>query len=106
VACDSQGHPISSSNLGASIGRRGLSAPGANITSLGVNGRSLMFGGTSAATPFVSGAIALLWSVFPQATIAQVHFSVIGSSHRRGILVPPVLDAWAAYQLLKTNLRM
>src|SRR5574337_904047 len=35
VACDSQGRPISESSFGSSIGRRGLSAPGANITSLG-----------------------------------------------------------------------
>ncbi|HWP93361.1 MAG TPA: S8 family serine peptidase [Thermodesulfobacteriota bacterium] len=65
VACDLQGRPINYSNLGSSIGKRGLSAPGDNITSLGANGKSLTFGETSAAAPFVTGAIALLWSEFP-----------------------------------------
>src|SRR5262249_243591 len=60
-ACDLQGRPISYSNLGSSIGRRGLSAPGDGITSLGAEGKSVTLGGTSAAAPFVTGAIALLW---------------------------------------------
>src|SRR6266403_6493 len=34
VACDPAGSPLRQSNLGSSIGRRGLSAPGSNITSL------------------------------------------------------------------------
>lgn len=36
VACDLAGRTMNQSNLGVSIGRRGLSAPGDNITSLGV----------------------------------------------------------------------
>jgi subtilisin family serine protease len=38
VACDHRGRPMSMSNLGASIGRRGLSAPGEQITSLSSGG--------------------------------------------------------------------
>ena len=34
VACDRRGRPMSESNLGSSIGRRGLTAPGDAITSL------------------------------------------------------------------------
>ncbi len=34
VACDRNGNPMAESNLGGSIGRRGLRAPGENITSL------------------------------------------------------------------------
>ena len=52
---------------------------GENITSLVANGKQLTFGGTSAAAPFVTGAIALVWSVFPQATAAQVKFSITRS---------------------------
>ena len=52
------------SNLGASIGRGALGAPGESVTSLSVNG-PLTMGGTSAATPFVTGAVALTWSNFP-----------------------------------------
>src|SRR5690242_8295248 len=35
VACSLQGRPMNVSNLGSSIGRRGLSAPGDGVTSLG-----------------------------------------------------------------------
>ena len=68
VGYDLQGRPMNHSNLGSSIGRRGLGAPGDRITSLGAEGKPLTFGGTSAAAPFVTGAIALLWSEFPNAS--------------------------------------
>jgi len=42
------------------------------VTSLGSEGRPLTLGGTSVATPFVTGAIALLWSEFPAASAAQI----------------------------------
>jgi subtilisin family serine protease len=103
VACDLRGRPMSQSNLGSSIGRRGLSAPGEDITSLGAEGKPLTFGGTSAATPFVTGAIALLWSEFPSATAAEVRFAVTQTyATRRTTVVPPLLDAWAAYQVMVT----
>ena len=76
VACNIQGRPISYSNLGSSIGRRGLSAPGDNITSLGAEGKPLTLGGTSVAAPFVTGTIALLCSEFPSATATQVKLAV------------------------------
>lgn len=101
VACDLRGRPISQSNLGSSIGRRGLGAPGEEITSLGAEGKPLTFGGTSVATPFVTGAIALLWSEFPAASVAEVKFAVTqASARRRATVVPPLLDAWAAYQVM------
>ena len=103
IACNRLGRPLSYSNLGNSIGRRGLSAPGENITSLVANGKQLTFGGTSAAAPFVTGAIALVWSEFPKATAAQVKFSmtrsrVVGPA----TVVPPLLNAWGAYQAMAT----
>jgi subtilisin family serine protease len=101
VACDLQGRPISYSNLGSSIGRRGLSAPGDQVTSLGTEGKTLTMGGTSVATPFVTGAIALLWSLFPTATAAEVKLAVTqGNGFRRTTVVPPLLDAWTAYQVM------
>jgi subtilisin family serine protease len=101
MAYDLQGRPMSLSNLGSSIGRRGLGAPGDDITSLGAEGKPLTFGGTSAATPFVTGAMALLWSEFPSATAAEVRWTVTqGSVPRRTTVVPPLLDAWTAYQVM------
>ena len=98
AACDIQGSKKASSNLGSSIGRHGLTAPGDNITSLAANSKPQTFGGTSAAVPFVAGAIALLWSEFPSASAAQVKLAVTqpGGLRRRAI-APPLLDAWAAF---------
>ena len=101
IASDLRGRPISYSNLGSSIGRQGLSAPGERITSLTINGQSPAFGGTSAAAPFVTGAIALLLSVFPNARAAAVKLAITtASGARRTTVVPPLLNAWAAYQAL------
>jgi subtilisin family serine protease len=104
VACNLQGRPINESNLGSSIGRRGLSAPGDGITSLGAEGQPLTLGGTSVAVPFVTGAIALLWSEFPTATAAQIKLAITRAyTPRRASVVPPLLDAAAAYEILLTT---
>jgi subtilisin family serine protease len=103
VACDLRGRPMGYSNLGNSIGRRGLSAPGDGITSLGANDKSPTFGGTSAAAPFVTGAIALLKSIFPNTTAAELKIAVARAPVRRSTVVPPLLDAWAAYQIMTTT---
>jgi subtilisin family serine protease len=103
VACDLRGRPMNESNLGSSIGRRGLTAPGDAITSLGTEGQPLTLGGTSVAVPFVTGTIALLWSEFLAATAAQVKLAISQtSSPRRASIVPPLLDAETAYQSLLT----
>ncbi|WHZ16078.1 MAG: Putative protease [Nitrospira sp.] len=103
VACDLRGRPMQESNLGNSIGTRGLSAPGDAITSLSTEGAPLTLRGTSIAVPFVTGTIALLWSAFPKATPAQVKVAITqAAAPRRTSLVPPLLNAWAAYQFLAT----
>jgi subtilisin family serine protease len=101
VACDHLGRPLNESNLGNSIGRRGISAPGENITSLGATNQVLALGGTSVAVPFVTGTIALLRSEFPTASAGEIKLAVLQRSiPRRASVVPPVLDALAAYQFL------
>jgi subtilisin family serine protease len=101
AACDLRGRPLNDSNLGSSIGRRGLSAPGDRIISLSSEGQSVTLGGTSVAVPFVTGTIALLWSEFPAATAAQMKLAVTRTNMlRRGSVVPPLLNAAAAYELL------
>jgi subtilisin family serine protease len=101
VACTLAGRPMSESNLGASIGRRGLCAPGDGVTSLGAGGRPQTLAGTSVAAPFVTGAIALLWSEFPAARASQIKDAVTRASvPRRGSIVPPLLNAGAADRVL------
>jgi subtilisin family serine protease len=100
VAFNLQGRLMALSNLGGSIGRRGVGAPGGGVTSLGAAGGSLALGGTSVATPFVTGTVALLWSCFPDASAAEIKLAVSGASLRRSAIVPPLLDANLAYQAL------
>jgi len=103
IGCDLQGRPTMESNLGSSIGRWGLAAPGENIASLGTDGGSRRFGGTSAAAPFVTGTIALLWSEFPGARAAQIKLALMQVGRRSRTIVPSLLDAWAAYEFMSRN---
>ncbi|CCF83546.1 Peptidase-like protein (fragment) [Nitrolancea hollandica Lb] len=101
VGCDGQGRPMPESNLAGSIGRRGLKAPGEKITSLGVGSALLTLSGTSAAAAFVTGALALLWSEFPNSSATEVKLAVTQpTAETRKTLVPPLLDAWASYEVL------
>ena len=99
AACDRFGRPMGFTNLGASLGRRGLCAPGEGISSLGLDGEPVMGSGTSVAVPFVTAAIALLWSLFPDSSAGQVQFAVTqGAGAPRRSITPPLLNGWAAYQ--------
>ena len=100
VACDRHGRPTRDSNLSHSIGRRGVAAPGEEICSLASRGGLQHFSGTSAAAPFVSGTCALLWSVFPRARGNDIRSAILHRPTRRGMLVPPILDAEIAFGLL------
>lgn len=100
VACDLSGKPSARTNLGASIGRGGLRAPGVGIHSLGPDGASLTLDGTSAAAPFVSAAIALLWSEFPSASASKIRLAILRSAVRRTSVTPLMLDAWQSLMLL------
>ncbi|MEU7647197.1 S8 family serine peptidase [Streptomyces huasconensis] len=93
VACDAGGRPLPTSTLGRAIGRHGLTAPAAT--------RGLS--GTSAAAPVVTGAVALLWSLCPGAAAAAVRDAVTRPRppQRRTSVVPPLLDAAYAYDVLR-----
>lgn len=103
AACDRRGWPMSESNVGRSIGQRGLRAPGDNVTSIGPEGRPVTLRGTSVATPFVTGTIALLLSEFPKATAAQIKSAIAPHKPGRTPIVPPLLSSWDAYQMLKSH---
>jgi subtilisin family serine protease len=77
-----------------------VGASGDRIAGTGAGGQPLTMGGTSVAVPYVSGAIALLWSAFPAATAKDIRLAVTGAK-RRASVVPPLLDAWGAYRTMK-----
>jgi subtilisin family serine protease len=105
AGCDLGGSPVGQTNLGSSVGRRGLLAPSEGVVSLGAEGGLRTLGGTSVAAPFVTGTVALLWSMFPRASAAEVKYAVTMSAYgrRRTAVVPPLLDAWASYQTMSTT---
>jgi subtilisin family serine protease len=104
AACDLAGRVLRESNLGSSIGRRGLMAPGVGITSLGANGTAQKLSGTSVAAPLVTGAIALIWSQFPTASAIEIKLAVMqAASGRRRTVTPMLLDAFAAYQAMTSD---
>lgn len=103
TACDSEGRIDPMSNFGRSISKRGLMAPGVNITSTAPNGQYTQMSGTSAAAPFVTGTIALLWSIFPRAAAHKIIRSLISNTSHHRTIIPPLLNAHEAYQLLQQD---
>lgn len=101
AACSISGAPSAYSSFGIGIGRRGLSAPGDRITSLAPPDGVTTWSGTSAATPFVTGAAALLWSAVPGVGVDALRHALLATGQGpRTTVVPPRLDAWAAYTAL------
>jgi len=101
AAYDSRAVLMPQSNVGIEVGKHGLGAPGEGITSLASNGPSITLAGTSFAAPFVTGTIALLWSLFPSANAAEIKYSLrAGAARWSRSVVPPLLDAWGAYRSL------
>jgi subtilisin family serine protease len=101
MAFKDDGRPSAESNLAGSFGRRGVGAPGEAVTSLMANGGTASAGGTSVAAPFVTGAIALLWSLFPNVSPAAMRGALVATApSRRRNVVPPLMDAAHAYETL------
>ena len=109
VGYDVNGRPMNQSNYGRSIGERGLGGPGDRVKSLGSGGGLLTLGGTSIATAYVTGAIALIWSEFPSAPAIAIKLAVQTATRRmqtgirRMTVVPPLLNAWASYEAMNTR---
>lgn len=99
VAYDLRGRPLADSNLGASAGRRGLGSPGEAIVSTAAGGGAATRSGTSFATAFVTGAAALLWSLLPALDAGRLRSALLGAERRHSV-IPPLLDAEAAYRRL------
>jgi subtilisin family serine protease len=104
VACDLRGRLAAYSNMTGSIRRNGLTAPGEKITSLGTNGECARYCGTSTATPFVTGALALLWSEFPELSSQEIKSAITAVSlYGRRSISPPLLNAWETYKAVQAN---
>ena len=100
AACDLDHRPVHWSNFGNSIGRNGLMAPGAGLDKRAGNAGAGAVDDTTTAAALVSGAVALLRSMFPGAGSSEIRRAVTRSYKRRTSVVPPVLDAMAAHQQL------
>jgi subtilisin family serine protease len=103
AACDLRGQLCTGSNIGAAVGRRGLMAPGRGVVSLASSGGYQRIDGTSVAAPFVTGVIALLWSLAPTASAARVRTAVLLPGMRRKTIVPPIVNAEASWRALMPN---
>jgi subtilisin family serine protease len=74
------------------------------VLSLAPDGGLMQASGTSIAVPFVAGAAALLWSMFPAASAAVIkHALLFPGVRRRKSITPPLLDAWASFLRLSAS---
>jgi len=104
AACDEINWLDPMSNFGRSIGNRGLMAPGVNIKSAYPGGTYSYLSGTSFAAPFVTGTVALLWSLFKRFSARSIKYALtadLTNNPRRSIL-PNMLNAENAYSMLKS----
>ncbi|MEV6196919.1 S8 family serine peptidase [Streptomyces sp. NPDC051920] len=100
VSYDRHGLPGRTTNIGRSIGRRGIGVVTDGLSSLGPHGSVRPFGGTSAAAAVVTGAVALLWSELPHAAPEELISALKGHPSRRTSVVPPLMNAWRAFESL------
>lgn len=105
ISCDAGGHPSPFANLSGSAARHGLMAPGERLSSLASDGGMRASSGTSFATAVVTGAAALLWSLFPDARAHEIKSALLSAASPRRSVVPPLLDAERAYQLMARSQR-
>ena len=59
--------------------------------------------GTSVAAPFVTGAIALLWSLFPKTNAEQLRKAILLQGAPRRSIIPPLMNAEASWNMLKAQ---
>jgi subtilisin family serine protease len=102
VGYDARGRPLNQSTLGNSIGKGGLGAPGDAIESLGPDASFRVAGGTSVAAAFVTGTLALLWSLYPRVSAHELRGALLHGRRRRAV-TPPMLDAVQALRAIRTN---
>jgi subtilisin family serine protease len=100
VAFGRDRRPLPDANLGRGIGRRGVGAPGQSVTALGPDGRPRIYSGSSAAAPFVTGALALCMALLEGIDGPTLRRRIGKPLAARQTIVPPVFDAWNTYTRL------
>ncbi len=103
AACDTLGNLLRDSNIGPSVGKRGLMALGLDVSSTSATGGYTKMSGTSVAAPFVTGTIALLWSLFPDAAGSEIRRAVLLPGIKRKSIIPPLLNDEESWRILKSN---
>ncbi len=102
AACTTAGVVDLRSNLGPTVGRRGLMAPGfAMRGALAPDGSGVMQG-SSVAAVFVTATFALLRCVFPAVSAAALRSAVLLLPRRQRSIAPPLLRADHALSLLRS----
>jgi subtilisin family serine protease len=96
ASCREDGAVDLRSNVGPSVGRRGLRAPGFPI-----RGGGLEMGGSSVAAVFVAGALALLRSLDARRSAAELRSALLLAPRRRPTIIPPLLDGAASLDYLR-----
>lgn len=103
TALGNDGRPLRRANLGASIGSRGVAAPGEGVASLAPGGGYAIGSGTSAAAAIVTGTLALLRSAVPNASAPGLRYAIVRGARRIGpvSVVPPSMHGLDTYRLLE-----
>jgi subtilisin family serine protease len=98
VAALADGRPDPTSNLGPTIARRGLLAPGAAQSAVPPD-RIGILRGSSVAAAYVSAAAALLCAIFPGAGVERIRSLLLDRDPRWRSIVPPPLDVARSLKL-------
>jgi subtilisin family serine protease len=91
VAALPDGRPDPASNLGPTIARRGLLAPGWATSAIPPHRTGIMRG-SSVAAAYVSAAAALLFGLIPDADPERIRALLLGRGRTPRSIVPPALD--------------
>jgi subtilisin family serine protease len=69
------------------------------------DGSARIFTGSSAATPFVSGTVALVMELLPDLDAVAIRHALLAPHEQRSLrtVVPPLLDAWGTYLRLASR---
>ncbi|MCC7167305.1 MAG: S8 family serine peptidase [Rhodospirillales bacterium] len=96
------GAPLINATLAPSVASGGVMAPGLGVAAPMAGGGIGTFSGSSAAVPFVTAALALLWSLMPKARARELRWAV-AQPRLASSLLPPWLDANRAWGRLRAS---